>query len=64
MGEKETESKDPEQLCQSVSPLQDACGYPATVHCATCRKWFCDAHAEDDQYHPCMLPPGDEGGEA
>ena len=27
MGEKETESKDPEQLCQSVFRLQDACGY-------------------------------------
>ena len=64
LGEKKTESKDPEQLCQGVSPLQDACGYRATVHCATCRKWFCDAHAEDDQFHPCMLPPGDEGGEA
>jgi len=31
--------------------------------CATCR-WFCDAHAEDEEWHPCILPPGDEGGEA
>jgi hypothetical protein len=30
----------------------------------TCRRWFCDAHAEDEEWHPCMLPPGEEGGEA
>ena len=64
MGENEAESKDPGQLCQGVSPLQDPCGHAATVLCSTCGEWFCDAHAEDDQWHPCMLPPGDEGGEA
>jgi hypothetical protein len=33
------------------------------VHCAKCGRWFCDAHAEDEEWHPCMLPLGDEGGE-
>jgi hypothetical protein len=23
-----------------------------------------DAHAEDEEWHPCMLPRGDEGGES
>jgi hypothetical protein len=63
MEEKEHESADLERLCQGVSP-DAACTYPATVRCTTCRRWFCDAHAEDEQWHPCMLPLGDEGGEA
>ena len=50
--------------CQGVSPNDEPCDYPATVPCATCSKWFCDAHAEDEEWHPCMLPPGEEGGEA
>ena len=53
-----------ERPCQAVSPNDEPCDYPATVHCAKCGRWFCDAHAEDDEWHPCMLPPGDEGGEA
>jgi hypothetical protein len=64
MEEKETESADLERLCQGVSPNDEPCNYPATVHCATCRRWFCDAHAEDEEWHPCMLPPGEEGVEA
>ena len=62
--EQKNESDDLERLCQGVSPNDEPCAYPATVHCVTCTKWFCDAHAEDDQWHPCMLPPGEEGGEA
>ena len=62
--EQENEGDDLERLCQGVSPNDEPCDYPATVHCVTCAKWFCDAHAEDDQWHPCMLPPGEEGGEA
>lgn len=62
--EKEGESEDLERLCQGVSPGDAACNYPATVHCPTCDGWFCDAHAEDEQWHSCMLPPpGDVGGE-
>jgi hypothetical protein len=57
MDVKETESADLERLCQGVSPNDEPCDYPATVHCATCRRWFCDAHAEDEEWHPCMLPP-------
>jgi hypothetical protein len=63
-GGKEDESADLERLCQGVSRGCVACTYPATVHCTTCGRWFCDAHAEDEQWHPCMLPTGDEGGEA
>jgi hypothetical protein len=64
MGEKEDESADPERLCQGVSPGYAACTYPATVRCPTCGGWFCDAHAENEQWHRCMLASGDEGGEA
>ncbi len=64
VGEKENESADLERLCQGISPGYAACTYPATVRCTTCGRWFCDAHAEEEQWHPCVLPPGDEGGEA
>ena len=60
----EAESPDLERLCQGVSAGTAACMYPATVHCTTCLKWFCEAHAEDEQWHSCMVPPGDKGGEA
>ncbi len=52
-----------QRLCQAVSPNDEPCDYPATVHCRKCGRWFCDAHAQDEEWHPCMLPPGDEGGE-
>ena len=64
MEEKEDENADLERSCQGVSPADAACSYPATVRCAMCKRWFCDAHAEDEQWHSCMLRPGDEGGEA
>jgi hypothetical protein len=63
MGEKELESADVERLCQAVSPNDEPCDFPATVHCAECGRWFCDAHAEDEEWHSCMLPPGEVGGE-
>ena len=56
----EQEREDMERLCQAVSPNDEPCDYPATVHCAKCGRWFCDAHAEDEEWHPCMLPVGDE----
>src|SRR2546425_3092046 len=55
MGEEEAADADPERLCQGISPGVAACTYPATVCCTSCKKWFCDAHAEDEQWHPCML---------
>jgi len=65
LGETEGGGEDLERLCQGVSPGDEACTFPATVHCATCARWFCDAHAEDEQWHSCMLSPtADVGGEA
>lgn len=64
MVEKDVESEDLERLCQGISHGEAACAYPAMVRCTICKKWFCDAHAEDGRWHSCMLPPGDEGGDA
>ena len=47
MGEEESASADLERLCQGISLSVGACTYPATVRCTSCKKWFCDAHAED-----------------
>jgi hypothetical protein len=63
MESKEAESENVKRLCKAVSPNDEPCDFPATVHCAKCGRWFCDAHAEDQEWHPCMLPSGDEGGE-
>jgi len=53
-----------ERVCQAVSPEGESCNFiPATVHCPKCGGWFCEAHAEDEHWHPCALEPGDEGGE-
>jgi hypothetical protein len=54
MGEEEAASTDLERLCQGISRGVASCTYPATVRCTSCKKWFCDAHAEDEQWHPCM----------
>jgi hypothetical protein len=62
--EKESEIAYPERLCQGVSPGDEPCDYPATVHCSTCSRWFCEAHAQDEVWHTCVLSFGDEGGEA
>jgi hypothetical protein len=62
--EKESDTADVERLCQGVSPGDEPCDYPATVHCSTCGRWFCDAHAEDEVWHTCVLSSREEGGEA
>jgi hypothetical protein len=62
--QEEANSEDVERSCQAVSPDDEPCDYPATVHCPTCGRWFCDAHAEDEEWHACMVPLGDEGGKA
>jgi hypothetical protein len=46
----EEKTEDMEPLCQAVSPNDEPCDYPATAHCATCGRWFCDARAEDDEW--------------
>jgi hypothetical protein len=62
--EQRAENGDVERSCQGISPSAESSTFPATVHCATCGGWFCDAHAEDEEWHPCMLQEKDEGGEA
>ena len=59
----DTETDEPERVCEAVSPNDEPCDHPATVYCENCGRWFCDAHAEDEEWHPCMLSPGEEGGE-
>jgi hypothetical protein len=54
MEELEEVEPDRERLCQGIS-ASEPCDYPATVHCPTCDKWFCDAHAEDNGWHPCAI---------
>jgi hypothetical protein len=62
--EDEAESADLERLCQGASSEAAGCTYPATLRRTSCKKWFCDAQAEDERWHPCMPPTGDEGGKA
>jgi hypothetical protein len=42
-------------LVHLCSRYAERCSYEATVHCPKCGKWFCDAHAEDGNWHPCVL---------
>jgi hypothetical protein len=50
--------------CGAISHLDEPCNESATIFCDQCDRWFCVSHAEDDQWHPCRLKPGEEGGEA
>ena len=63
MGGRGSDSETLERLCQGVSPNDEPCDFPATVHCSTCGRWFCDAHAENEEWHSCALAPGEAGGE-
>ena len=58
MDEERHDGADNERPCQATSTDNTVCGFPATVRCTTCGKWFCDAHAEDEKWHPCALLPG------
>jgi hypothetical protein len=58
------ETADLDRVCQAVSPDGEQCTQPGAVHCTTCAKWFCDTHAEDEEWHACMRVAGEEGGEA
>jgi hypothetical protein len=46
-------SAEPARLCRSHTG--ERCTCEATVHCPTCGAWFCDAHGDDEQWHPCLL---------
>jgi len=61
---KQTELRDLERTCQAVSPMDDPCNGLARLYCERCGQWFCEVHADDESWHACVLPPGDEGGEA
>jgi len=50
---KNSGSAEPARLCRSRNG--ERCTCDATVHCPTCGAWFCDAHAEDETWHPCLL---------
>ena len=64
MEDEELKSADLTRVCQAVSPNDEPCDNPAKVRCTSCGRWFCDAHAGDEEWHSCALPPGEEGGEA
>jgi hypothetical protein len=59
----QAKAREVEWSCQAVSPMDDACEAKASYHCGICGQWFCAAHAEDEAWHPCVLEPGEEGGE-
>jgi hypothetical protein len=64
MEEKEPGSSELRRLCQAVSPNDEPCDNPAVMRCTECGRWFCNVHAEDEEWHSCALPPGEEGGES
>ena len=49
--------------CEAVSPLDEPCNEAAIFFCDNCERWFCVAHAVDEEWHPCGIEPGEEGGE-
>ena len=51
MEDKQAETADLERLC--MSRYGERCTGEATVHCPKCGRWFCDAHAEYEKWHPC-----------
>jgi hypothetical protein len=42
--------------------LDEPCNEAATFFCDNCERWFCAAHAEDEEWHTCGIEPGEEGG--
>jgi hypothetical protein len=64
MEDEELKSPDAKHFCQAVSANDEPCYIPATVRCGRCGRWFCDVHADDEEWHSCALRSGDEGGEA
>lgn len=60
---RENAAGEPKTSCDAVSRLDEPCNASAAVFCDKCERWFCSAHAQDDQWHTCTLDPGDVGGE-
>jgi len=60
---RENPAGEPKPSCDAVSRLDEPCNVSAAVFCDKCERWFCSAHAQDDQWHACILDPGDVGGE-
>lgn len=53
LGQSENEELS-ERACQGVSEKEGPCNLAGTVHCVRCDLWFCDIHAEDEEWHACM----------
>jgi|GEM_PF-2589467 hypothetical protein len=53
LGQSENEESSDRQ-CQGIAAGQPRCNLGATVHCNRCDLWFCDIHAEDEDWHSCM----------
>ena len=64
MGENDLASADLKHFCQAVSRSDEPCPHPSTIRCSRCGRWFCHMHVNDEEWHSCALPPGEEGGEA
>jgi len=57
LGQSENEELS-ERACQGVSEKEGPCNQAGTVHCVRCDLWFCDNHAEDEEWHACMKAAG------
>lgn len=57
------QKKETQAACEAVSSLDEPCNEAASAFCDRCERWFCAAHFEDDEWHPCGVEPGEEGGE-
>jgi hypothetical protein len=60
---RENPNAEAKPACEGVSRLDEPCNASAEILCDQCDRWFCATHVDDDQWHPCVFGPGDEGGE-
>ena len=51
----QTESRKLEWTCQAESPMDETCDALASYQCGVCGKWFCAIHAENEEWHLCVL---------
>jgi hypothetical protein len=59
-----TGARNLEWSCEAISSMAEPCDSAATAHCGICGRWFCAVHDEDENWHICVVEPGEEGGEA